>query len=59
MCASESDDGNQEDNNDCTDDEDVPNCDEAPADDDVVITDANIGSPSSTKQVRRSSRLNN
>lgn len=33
-------------------------CDEAPADDDVVIRDANIAGPS-TQEVRRSSRLNN
>ena len=44
--------------NNGADEGDVPDCDEAPADDDIVIRGANIAGPS-TQQVRRSSRLNN
>jgi hypothetical protein len=49
---------NEVDYNDEADDADVPNCDEAPADDDVVIRDGIVRSLS-TQTVRRSSRLRN
>ena len=55
-------DGSNEDNelgnNEDADDDNVPDCDEAPADDDIVIRDANIDGPS-TQEVRRLSCLNN
>ena len=53
-----SDGDNEHGSNDGYDNEDVPDCDEAPADHDIVIRDANIAGPS-TQEVRRSSRLNN
>lgn len=51
--ASDGSDGDNE-----VDDADAPNCDEAPADDDVVIRDGIVGSRS-TETVRRSSRFRN
>lgn len=53
-----SDEDNEHGSSEGADDVDVPDCDEAPADDDVVIRDVNLAGPS-TQEVRRSSRLNN